>query len=121
MAEPLPLYDRDQVPQSSFDALLTRISGPISTRHPDARTILESFVESQKAPAYNGPEKSTSREPIDRYPLVEGRSPPDELTRVKQQIVNELFTGIFSEEQALGMYEELIKDSKESKPKKKHH
>ena len=98
MAEPLPLYVQDQVPQSSFDALLTRIAAPISTMHPDARTILESFVESQKAPAYDGPEKSKSREPIDHYPLVEAGSIPDELTRVKQQIVRELFNAITRED-----------------------
>jgi hypothetical protein len=97
MDEPLPLYVQDRVPQSSFDALLTRIVAPISTAHPDVRTILESFVESQKAPAYNGPEKSTTREPINHYPLVTGFN-TDELTRLKQQIVQELFNSIWRED-----------------------
>jgi len=96
MAEPLPLYVQDQVPQSSFDAL-TGIAASISTRDPDARTILESFVESQKAPAYNGPEKSKSRKPIG-HPLVEAGSIIDELMRVKQQIVTELFDAIMRED-----------------------
>jgi len=91
MVEPLPLYVQDQVPQSPFDMLLTRIAVPLSTTHPDARTILESFVESQKAPAYDGPEKHQSHEPIDRYPNA---FIPDQLTRVKQQIVKELFDAI---------------------------
>ena len=89
MVEPLPLYVQDQVPQSPFDMLLTRIAVPLS--HPDARTILESFVESRKAPAYDGPEKHQSHEPIDRYPNA---FIPDQLTRVKQQIVKELFNAI---------------------------
>ena len=74
--------------------LLTRITVPISTTHPDAHTILQSFVEGQKAPAYNGPEKSKSCEPIDHYPLVEAGSITDDLTCVKQQIVKELFNAI---------------------------
>ena len=98
MAEPLPLYVQDQVPQSLFDALLTRIAAPISTTHPDARTILESFIESQKAPAYNGSGESKSREPINHYPLVEAGSIADELTCVKQQIVKELFLAIRRED-----------------------
>jgi len=99
MAEPLPHYVQDQVPQSPFDVLLTRIAAPISTTHPDARTILESFVESQKAPAYNAPEKSKSREPIDHYPIVgAGSTTTHGLTRVKQHIVKELFMAIWRED-----------------------
>jgi hypothetical protein len=98
MVEPLPLYVQDQVPQSPFDMLLTRIAVPISTTHPDARTILESFVESQKAPAYNGPEKYKSHEPIDHYPVVAVGFITDGLMRVKQQIVKELFDAVSRED-----------------------
>ena len=76
--------------------LLTRIAVP--TIHPDAYTILESFVESQKAPAYDGPDKSNSREPIDHYPVVESGVIADGLTLVKQQIVKELFNAIKRED-----------------------
>ena len=105
MSEPLPLYVQDQVPQSLYDALLTRIVGPISTTHPDARSILESFLESQKAPAYNGPEKSNSSEPINHYPLVKPGPIVDGLMRVKQQIVRELFDAIRREDaQAIAFF-----------------
>ena len=96
MAEPLPLYVQD--PQSSLDVLLTRIAAPISTTRPDARIILESFVEIQKAPAYDGPETSKSPDPIDHYPHVEKGHIPDDLMLVKQQIVNELFNAIRRED-----------------------
>jgi len=95
-SEPLPLYVQDQEPQTAFDLLLTRIAVPISTILPDAHTILESFVESQKAPAYNGPENLNSPEPIDHYPTV--GLIPDPLTLVKQQIVNEFFMAIRRED-----------------------
>lgn len=95
MAEPLPLYVQDQAPQNPFDALLTRIAAPISTTYPNALKIL---VAESQAPAYNGPEKFKSREPIDHYPLVKTGSIPDELTHVKQQIVKELFNSIWRED-----------------------
>ena len=48
--EPLPGYVEDQLPQNAFDALLTRIASPATTlRHPNARVILESYVEGQRA------------------------------------------------------------------------
>lgn len=94
MAEPLPLYVQDQLPQDPFDALLTRIAAPISSTYPNAHKIL---VAECQAPAYSGPEKSKSREPIDHYPLLnEGIS--DESTRVKQQIVKKLFNSIWRED-----------------------
>ena len=89
--EPLPDYIQDQVPQSTFDAVVTRIA--IATREPDARVILESFIESQKAPAYEGSQKAEAPKPIEEYP--EGTEP---LTRVKQQIVIELFLAIRRED-----------------------
>jgi len=90
--EPLPVYVQNQVPQSPFDAALTRIA--ISMRIPDARVILESFIESQKAPAYNRSHTATEPpKPIEEYPI--GTEP---LTRVKQQIVVELFRAIRKEE-----------------------
>jgi ankyrin repeat protein len=39
-----------------------------------------------------------SREPIDHYPLVKARAIADDLTRVKQQIVMELFNAIQRED-----------------------
>ena len=95
IAEPLPLYVQDQVPQDPFDALLIRIAAPISSIHPNALKIL---VAEYQAPAYSELEKSKSREPIDDYPLVDGRSTPDESTRLKQQIVKELFNSISRED-----------------------
>lgn len=92
MTEPLPLYVQDQAPQSPFDVLLTRIAAPISTTHFNAHKIL---VAECQAPPYNGPDKSKSRGPIDHYPFD---SKPDELTRVKQQIVKELFNSIGRED-----------------------
>lgn len=86
MADPLPLYVQDQVPQDPFDALLIRISAPISTAYPNAHEIL---VAESQAPAYSGPEKSKSREPIDKYPLG---------SILKQQIVKELFSSIWRED-----------------------
>lgn len=47
--ERLPAYVEDQVPQNAFDALLTRIiSSPAILRLPDARIILETYVEGQR-------------------------------------------------------------------------
>jgi hypothetical protein len=89
--EPLPDYVQDQLPQSTFDAVVTRIA--IATREPDARVILESFIESQKAPAYEGSQKAEVPKPIEEYP--KGTEP---LTRVKQQIVIELFLAITRED-----------------------
>jgi hypothetical protein len=89
--EPLPAYVQNQLPQSPFDAVLTRIA--LSTRDPNARVILESFVESQKAPAYTGSQTAESPKPIEEYPM--GTEP---LIRVKQQIVVELFRAIRNEE-----------------------
>jgi hypothetical protein len=93
--EPLPDYVQDQLPQSTFDAVVTRIAIATSrtTREPDARVILESFIESQKAPAYEGSQKAEAPKPIEEYP--EGTEP---LTRVKQQIVVELFLAITRED-----------------------
>lgn len=98
--EPLPVYVQDQVPQSAFDALLTRIAGPISTIHPDARVILESFIESQEAPAYNGPGETEPPKPIGQYCALDAGpgSSTDALTRVKQEIVKELFNAITRED-----------------------
>jgi len=89
--EPLPDYVQNQPPQSTFDAVVTRIA--IATREPDARAILESFIESQKAPAYEGSQKTEAPKPIGEYP--KGTDP---LTRVKQQIVRELFLAILRED-----------------------
>jgi len=99
MTEPLPLYVQDQVPQNSFDMLLTRIAVPINNIYSDPRTILERFVDSRKPPAYNGPEKPHPREPIDHYPLAEPGTTTGELMRVKQQIVKELFNSIKREDE----------------------
>ncbi|KDR79819.1 hypothetical protein GALMADRAFT_265084 [Galerina marginata CBS 339.88] len=87
----LPAYVQHQVPQSAFDALLTRIA--ICARDPNARVILESFIESQKAPAYNSSQKSEPPKPIEHYPIG-----TDPLTVVKQQVVAELFRAIQRED-----------------------
>jgi len=89
--EPLPSYDQNQLPQSPFDAVLTRIA--ISTRDPDARVTLERFIESQKAPAYSGSQQAEAPKPIEEYPIG-----TELLTRVKQQIVMELFCAIRRED-----------------------
>ncbi|KDR79813.1 hypothetical protein GALMADRAFT_153574 [Galerina marginata CBS 339.88] len=95
--EALPVYVEDEVPQSPFDALVTRIAAPISSTHPDARVILESYIESQKAPAYDRPQEIEAPKPIDHYPSDDGPN-ADLLTRVKQQIVRELFDAIARED-----------------------
>jgi len=87
----LPAYVPDQLPQSPFDAVLTRIA--VSTGDPDARVILESFVESQKAPAYNESQKAEAPKPIEEYPR--GSEP---LERVKIRIIAELFRAIRTED-----------------------
>ena len=88
---PLPVYDQNQLPQSTFDAFLTRVA--ISAGDHDARVILESFIESQKAPAYDESQKAEPAKPIEEYPIG-----TDSLTRVKQQIVVELFRAISRED-----------------------
>ena len=55
--------------------------------------ILESFIESQKAPAYSGSQKAEPPKPIEEYPMG-----TESLTRVKQQIVVELFRAIREED-----------------------
>ena len=99
MTEPLPLYDQDQVPQNSFEMLLTRIAVPITNIYSDPRRILERFVDSRRPPTYNGPENPHPREPIDQYPLPEPGTTTGELMRVKQQIVKELFNSIQKEDE----------------------
>lgn len=89
--EPLPDYVQNQLPQSTFDAVMTRIA--ISTRDPNARVTLENFIENQKAPAYSGSQQFEAPKPIEEYPM--GTEP---LTRVKQQIVVELFRAIWRED-----------------------
>jgi hypothetical protein len=89
--EPIPAYVENQLPQSPFDAVLTRIA--IATRDPDARATLESFVESQKAPAYNESQTAEAPKPIEEFPMG-----VDLLTRVKQHIVVELFQAIGRED-----------------------
>jgi len=91
LIEPLPVYVQDQLPQSTLDAVLTRIA--VHSRQPDARVILESFIESQKAPAYSGSQKAEPPKPIEEYPMG-----TESLTRVKQQIVVELFRAIREED-----------------------
>lgn len=91
LIEPLPSYDQNQLPQSPFDAVLTRIA--ISMRDPDARATLEGFIESQKAPAYSGSQNAEAPKPIEEYPMG-----TELLTRVKQQIVVELFRAIKRED-----------------------
>jgi len=76
---------------SAFDALLTRIA--VSAGNPEDRVILESFIESQKAPAYYGSQQAEPSKPIDQYPIGD-----DPLTCVKQQIVVELFRAIRRED-----------------------
>ena len=91
LIEPLPSYDQNQLPQSPFDAVLTRIA--ISMRDPDARATLEGFIESQKAPAYSGSQNAEAPKPIEEYPMG-----TELLMRVKQQIVVELFRAIKRED-----------------------
>jgi ankyrin repeat protein len=91
LIEPLPSYDQNQLPQNPFDAVLTRIV--ISTSNPNARVTLESFIESQKAPAYSGSQSAEAPKPIEEYPMG-----TELLTRVKQQIVVELFRAIRRED-----------------------
>ncbi|PPQ68979.1 hypothetical protein CVT25_009164 [Psilocybe cyanescens] len=103
--EALPGYVEGQVPQNAFDALLSRTAAHISATHPHARVLLERFVESQKAPAYNA--LDAFKEPpkaIDRYPAYTARpssswrADPDPLTAVKQAFVMELFEAIRRED-----------------------
>lgn len=91
--EAIPSYVPNQLPQSPLDAVLTRIA--TSTRISDARVILESFVESQKAPAYDESEsqKVEAPKPIEQYPFG-----VDPIIRVKQEIVEELFRAIRRED-----------------------
>ncbi|PPQ90645.1 hypothetical protein CVT25_006628, partial [Psilocybe cyanescens] len=89
-----------------YNALLTRIAAPITETHPDARVILESFIEGQKAPSYNGIENGQEPpKPIDRYPQCSeiGSSSSSShdsfpLISVKQAIVEELFNAIARED-----------------------
>lgn len=89
--EPLPVYAEEEVPQSALERLLARIAA--CSLDPSDRVILDSFVESQRSPAYNGPKKAEPPKPIDQYPPGSGPH-LDPLTRVKQQIVMELFSAI---------------------------
>jgi hypothetical protein len=89
--EPLPDYVQDQLPQSTFDAVVTRIVSFMSD--PNARVTLESFIESQKAPAYNESQEADAPKPIEEYPMG-----AELLTRVKQEIVMELFRAIKRED-----------------------
>lgn len=93
--EPLPVYAEEDVPLTAFDILLARIAA--STSNPDDRIILDSFVESQQPPAYNGPKKAEPPKPIEHYPDMPSYQ-ADPLTRVKQHIVNELFNAIKRED-----------------------
>ena len=88
--ELLPAYVQNQLAQSPFDAVLTRIA--VSTGDPDARVTLESFVENQKAPAYNGSQKAEAPKPIEEYPWGS-----ELLQRIKQCIIAELFGAIRTE------------------------
>ncbi|KIM49659.1 hypothetical protein M413DRAFT_438827 [Hebeloma cylindrosporum] len=89
--DPLPDYVQDQLPQSTFDAVVTRIA--VASSVPDARVILEGFIESQKAPDYDKSQEAEAPKPIEEYPVG-----PEPLTRVKQQIVKEFFLAIKRED-----------------------
>jgi len=91
VVEPLPAYVEDQLPQSPFDAVLKRIA--VSMGDPNARATLESFVESQKAPAYNESQKAEAPKPIEEYPP--GSEP---LEHVKRHIILEFFRAIRTED-----------------------
>ena len=102
--EPLPGYVEDQLPQNAFDALLTRIASPATTlRHPNARVILESFVEGQRAPAYHLDDTTNVQapSPIEEYPSDPEPSslePDPVLIHIKKRIVEEFFEAIRREE-----------------------
>jgi ankyrin repeat protein len=93
--EPLPVYAEQDGPRSVFDIIFARMAAHV--RYPDDEVILQSFIESQKAPAYNTPKKAEAPKPIDHYPP--GSKPhTDTLTRVKQEIVEELFSSVSRED-----------------------
>jgi len=94
-AEPLPVYTEEELQQTAFEALTTRIAA--STPDPNDRVILDSFVKSQRSPAYNGPKKAEAPKPIKHCPDG-ARRHLDALTRVKQHIVMELFNAIGRED-----------------------
>ncbi len=102
--ERLPAYVEDQVPQNAFDALLTRIiSSPAILRLPDARIILETYVEGQRAPPYHLYDAASfpSPRPIEEYPADPDLSmlvPDPTLICIKQRIVEELFRAIWRED-----------------------
>lgn len=96
--ESLPIYVEGQAPQDPFDALLTRISGPLLARHPGARVALDSFVEKQRAPTYKTADiLPGSPHQIDMYP-PDSRCQDENVLLVQQAIVNELFNAITRED-----------------------
>ncbi|KAF4613925.1 hypothetical protein D9613_007453 [Agrocybe pediades] len=69
LAVPLPVYVEGQIPQSPFDAVLTRICAATEkvyrdsykiTNYASIRRVLDNFVESQKAPTYTEAQKDAS-------------------------------------------------------------
>ena len=102
--EYLPAFVEDQAPQNAFDALLTRIIfSPVILRLPDARMILESYVEGQRAPAYHLDDVTSapSPRPIEEYPPDPDLSmlvPDPTLICIKQRIVEEFFIAIRKED-----------------------
>lgn len=94
--ESLPVYIEGQVPQNPFDALITRVSAPLLKKHPAARSVLESFIESQKAPTSEKTQDFPT--PIDKYPLGDNDVQDLTLLSVKQSLVDELFKAITKED-----------------------
>ncbi|KAH9477072.1 hypothetical protein JR316_0010988 [Psilocybe cubensis] len=103
--ETLPQYAECQLPQSPFDALITRICGRLAHTVPEARVILESFVEGQRAPGYNVSENDNETpKPIERFPqdptIGEATNSNNffQLVAVKKAIVLEFFDAIARED-----------------------
>ena len=99
--EPPPPYVENQLPQNAFDALLTRITSPATTaRYPNARVMLESYVEGQRAQDHHLDDATNIQSPIpiEEYPsdnpYSSSLAPDPALVHIKQRIVEEFFKAI---------------------------
>ena len=102
---PPPACVENQLPQNAFDALLTRITSPATTlRYPNARVILESYVEGQRAQDHHLDDATNIQSPIpiEEYPsdnpYSSSLAPDPALVHIKQRIVEEFFIAIRKED-----------------------
>lgn len=99
--EPPPACVENQLPLNAFDALSTRITSPATiARYPNARIVLESYVEGQRAQAHHLDNSTNIQPPIpnEEYPSDDPYSsslaPDPTLVHIKQRIVAEFFKSI---------------------------